>query len=143
MEKIPQIIPEEIHLIKIEVVQNKIDVSAFKKAQKPNLGMGHKMLHNLKDQRVKFELIFSFKDSNEQEILLVQIDFHFHIENMVNFYKLNEENMPVFFAPMVATLLGICLSTARGILFEKLESNGISNIIIPVISPQKLMSGTH
>lgn len=143
MEKAPQIIAEEIHLLKIEVVQNKLDVSGFKKAQKPALGLGYKFMHNLKDERVKLELIFSFKDSKEQEILFVQIDFHFHIEKMDNFYQLKEENKPIFLAAMIATLLGICLSTARGIIFEKLESNGIKNIIIPVISPQKLLTQPH
>lgn len=139
METAPQIIAEEIHLLKIEVVQNKIDVSGFKNTQKPSLGLSHKLMHNLKDARVKLELIFSFKDSKENEILFVQIDFHFHIEKMDNFYELKEENKPIFFAPMIATLLGICLSTARGILFEKLESNGIRNVIIPIVSPHKLL----
>ena len=143
MKKIPQIIAEEIHLLKIEVVQNKIDVSGFKNTHKPNLGLSHKLMHNLKDERVKLELVFSFKDNKENEILFVQIDFHFHIEKMGNFYKLKEENKPIFFSPMIATLLGICFSTARGILFEKLESNGIQNIIVPVISPQKLLTNFH
>ena len=41
---------------------------------------------------------------------------------------------------MIATLLGISLSTARGIIYEKLESNGIPNVIIPVVSPQLMMT---
>jgi hypothetical protein len=139
MEKTPQIIAEEIHLLKIDVVQNRIDASSFKKVAKPTLGIGHKLMHNLKDERVKFELVFSFKDSKENELLFVQIDFHFHIEKMNQFYQLKEENKPIFSALMIATLLGISLSTARGIIFEKLESNGISNVIIPVVSPQKLL----
>jgi hypothetical protein len=143
MEKAPQIIAEEIHLLKIDIVQNKIDVSGFKKTPKPNLGIGHKFMHNLKDERVKFEMVFSFKNNKEQEILFVQIDFHYHIEKMDNFYKINNENKPIFYGLMIATLLGICLSTARGILYEKLESNGIKNIIIPVVSPQKLLTNSH
>ena len=70
-----------------DVVQNKIDVSEFKKTQKPTLGLIHKLLHNLIDERVKLELTFSFKNNKEQEILFVQIDFHFHIENFYDFIK--------------------------------------------------------
>ncbi len=95
-------------------------------------------MHNLQDERLKLELEFSFKDNKNQEILLIQIDFHFYIEKMANFYKLIEDK-PLFFPPMTATLLGVSFSTARGIIFEKLESNGIANIIIPVISPQQLL----
>jgi len=58
---------------------------------------------------------------------------------MENFYQLKEGDKPTFSDPMLITLLGIGLSTARGILFEKLENNGIKNIIIPVFSPQKLL----
>ncbi len=140
MEKQPTIIPENIHLQKIEVVQTKIDISGFNTSNQFKLGIGHKMMHNLKDERVKIELVFSFKDNKEQEFVFFQIDFHFRVEQLDRFYELNENNAPVFHAPMVATLLGISVSTARGIIFEKLESNGARNVIIPVVSPQKMLA---
>jgi hypothetical protein len=140
MEKHPTIIPEEIHLQKIDVVQTKIDANGFKKSEQYKLGIGHKMLHNLKEERVKIELVFSFKDRGGKEFVFFQIDFHFRIEHLKNFYRQGKNNTPVFFGQMVATLVGICVSTARGILFEKLESNGAKNVIIPVVSPQKMLS---
>ena len=70
----------------------------------------------------------------------MRLAFHFKIENLNNFYQKDENDMPVFNGNFVATLLGISISTARGILFEKLSGNGINNIIIPVMSPQKLLS---
>lgn len=139
MEKQPTIIPEEMHLFKVEVVKSSLNVEAFQKNPNYTLGVGHKMMHNLKDERVKLELAFSFQDDNKVELALFQIDFHFKIEKMETFYTINEENKPVFFGPLVATLLGICISTARGIIFEKCNSNGIPNLLIPIVSPQKML----
>ena len=134
-----KIVAEEIHLLKIDIVHNKMDVTAFKKANKPNIGIGHKVMHNLKDERIKIELAVAFTDHKEQELMGMQIDFHFHIENLENFYELKEQNNPTFFGWMIATLLGIAVSTSRGILYEKFQSNDIHNVLIPVISPQSLL----
>lgn len=133
------IIAEHIHLLTMEVTQQKIDAQAFKKQKQHQLNVGHKVLHNLKDERIKMELAFSFEDSNKNQLLYFQIDYHYHIEHLIDFYQLNQENTPIFFGPLIATLLGISLSTARGIIFEKLQIAGVGNIIIPVVSPQKMM----
>lgn len=140
MDSKPVIIPEEIHLFKVDVVKASINTEAFKKSPNHQLGVGHKMMHNLKDERVKFELAFSFEDDNKIELIHFQIDFHFKIEKMKRFYTINEEKKPVFFGPLVTTLLGICISTARGIIFEQCKSNGILNLLIPIVSPQKMLS---
>jgi hypothetical protein len=39
----------------------------------------------------------------------------------------------------IATLIGLCFSTARGIIFEKLNNSGIPNILLPVVSPQEML----
>ncbi len=134
------IIPEDIHLLAMEVVQQKIDAHAFKKQKQHKLNVGHKVLHNLKDERVKMELAFSFVDANKVQLLFFQIDFHFKVEQLSNFYQLKEENQPVFHAPLIATLLGISLSTARGVIYEKLQNAGVGNVIIPIVSPQKMLA---
>jgi len=142
MEKPPKIVPEEIHLLKIDVIEKEMDVEAFKQTQSPKLNIAHKRMYNLKDERAKIELLFSFKNQKDEPLMLLQTDYHFHIEKMQQFYELKEEQ-PVFFAPLIATILGIAISTSRGILFEKLENQGIHNILIPILSPQKLLTESH
>lgn len=139
MEKQPKIIAEEIHLLKIVVVANTIDVVAFKEAKAPRLEIAHKLMHNLQDEMLKIELIFAFKNRKEEQLMLLQTDYHFRIEKLETFYKLKEEQ-PTFFAPLIATILGISISTSRGIVFEKLENNSIRNFIVPVISPQNILT---
>jgi len=135
------IIPEDIHLQAIDVVQQKIDVKAFKSKKQHQLNVGHKMMHSLDDERIKMELVFAFNATGiEEPLLFFQIDFHFHVEHLSNFYQLNAEKLPVFWIQLVATLLGISLSTGRGIIFEKLQNAGLANVIIPVVSPHKLLN---
>lgn len=140
MDKKPQIIAEEIHLLKIETLKQKIDAIAFEKQPKRELTVGHKMMHNLDDERIKMEINLSVNGTNDKDTLLFfQIDFHFQVEHLDNFYQLNDEKLPIFWDMFEATLLGISFSTARGILFEKLQNAGLSNIIIPIVSPKKML----
>jgi hypothetical protein len=139
MDKKPIIIPEEIHLFKVDVIKSNIDAEAFNETKNHSLSVAHKMMHNLTDERVKLELAFSFKNENKVELLHFQLDFHFKIEKLDKFYTINEQQKPIFSGLLIATLLGICLSTSRGIIFEKCNNNGIPNILIPVVSPQKML----
>jgi hypothetical protein len=143
MEKqLVPIVVKDIHLLRVEVVQQKMDLVAFKKHKQHQLNVGHKLLHNLDDEGIKLEFAFSFDNSPKESLLYFQIDFHFHIEKLSNFYELKEENKPIFSGHFIATLIGICFSTARGIILEKLNNAGISNFILPVVSPQEMLTNT-
>lgn len=139
-KKVAPIVVKDIHLLQVEVTEQKLNVKAFKEEKEHKLNVGHKLLQNLKDERIKFEFVFSFKNGGEEPLLFFQIDFHFHIANLSNFYDLKTENHPVFSGHLVATLIGICFSTARGIILEKLNNAGIKNILLPIVSPQEMLS---
>jgi hypothetical protein len=142
-KKTATIVVQNIHLLRVEVMQQKLNVIAFKKLKQHHLNVGHKMAHNLKDERIKLELVFSFDNSQKISLLFFQIDFHFHVNHLSDFYQLKEETQPVFSGHFIATLLGISFSTARGIILEKLNNAGIPNIILPVVSPQEMLTKTN
>jgi len=133
------IIAEKIHLIKLDVVQQKIDNVSFKKTKEHQLKIGHKFMYNIDDERTKIELYFSFEDNKGKQLLLFQIDSHYQIGDLNNYYEIGKNKEPVFEMLFIATLLGISLSTSRGIIFEKLQNSGIENVIIPVVDPQKIL----
>lgn len=138
-KKQTSIIAKHIQLLKLDVVKQKVDATAYNKAKEPKLQLGHRMLHNLKDERIKMELVFSFESDNNNEVIHFQFDFHFHIEQLSEHYELNEDKHPIFSGQLVATLIGICYSTARGVIFEKLKNAGVNDVLVPVIAPQDLM----
>lgn len=139
----PPIVAEKIHLQRIDVVQNRLDMALFKACKKPAITLGHKLMHNLAENRIKLDLMFSFRDPKEEELWLLQLDFHFLVDNLADFYKLDEKQQPIFFGPAIGTFLAIAVSTSRGIIFEKLESTGLKGVIIPVLDPHKLLHNSQ
>ena len=139
-KKLAPIIVNDIQLLLVEVTEQKLDVKAFKEEKQHKLNVGHKLAHNLEDERLKLELVFSFNNEADKTLLFFQIDFHFHISKLANFYELKADNPPVFSGHFVATLIGICFSTARGIILEKLNNAGIKNILLPIVSPQEMLT---
>ncbi len=49
------------------------------------------------------------------------------------------DDKPIFNGLFISTLLGISLSISRGIIFEQFGRKGISNVLLPVVSPQKIL----
>jgi len=144
MEKKPAtILVKDIHLLHVEVVQQKLDLIAFKKNKQHQLNVGHKLMHDLKNERIKFEFMFSFDNSNKESLLLFQIDFHFQINRLFEYYETGGDKKPLFSDHLIAALIGICFSTARGIILEKLNNAGIPQVILPVVSPQDLLATTR
>ena len=141
-KKLAPIVVKDLHLLHVEVTEQKLDVKAFNEEKQHQLNVGHKLAHNLEDERIKLDFVFSFNNQAEESLLFFKIDFHFHISQLTNFYELKDENHPVFNGHFVATLIGICFSTARGIILEKLNNAGIKNILLPIVSPQEMLSHT-
>lgn len=137
------IIAKHIHLLKLDVVKQKLDATAYNKAKEPKLQLGHRLLHNLKDERIKMEFVFSFENDKGNEVIHFQFDFHFQIEQLSDHYELTDEKKPIFSGQLVATLIGICYSTARGVIYEKLKNAGVNDQLIPVIAPQDLMQSNR
>lgn len=143
MRKEALIIAEEIELFHIDILKSEIKEAG--KISKPdyNLEVAHKTSHNLKDERVRIKLLIVL--SNKQKEIGVneasfEIDFHYKIQNLDKFYTINEDRkMPIFASNLVATLLGISFSTVRGILFERLASTNFKGVILPIVSPGKML----
>jgi hypothetical protein len=118
MSNTPKIIPEDITLLHINILEHQIG------QPKKNLyiGVAHNVMHNLKEEKVKLNLKINLEtckgDSKKCPFAHFDIDFHYHINNLENFYSLNDKQQPTFNAMMIATLLGISFSTARGIIYE-------------------------
>lgn len=140
MEKKPVIDAEKIHLQFIEVQVFDIHTQAFKNSEKYQLAIGHRLLHNLEDKRLKIDLTCTIRGVEENEILRMDVAYHFEVEDLSDFYTTNEKGFPRFNGSLIATILGVSVSTLRGMLYERLASQGIANVIIPVVSPMKMLA---
>lgn len=140
MVKEVKIVPGEINLFHIDIVESSVEVPE-KSIRELNINVAHTTMHNLKDQRMKIGLHINLgtKDNPDGGKASFILDFHFQIKNLNNFYELKEDNHPVFSGLLIAALLGLSFSTARGIIFEKLSNTNLQSIILPVVDPKDML----
>ncbi|CAA0200522.1 hypothetical protein R5N98_08810 [Tenacibaculum maritimum] len=136
------IIPEKIKLFNIEVVNTYINDDTIDDNLNLEFSIAHNTKHNLKDERVKIELFINLL-SQEDIGIKFHIDFHFVIKDLSDQYKLNEVNAPVFSYQFIATLLGISFSTARGLIFQQLQDTNFKGMILPVVSPYRMLASRN
>ncbi len=133
------IIPEKIKLFNIEVVDTYICDDIINDNLNLEFSVAQNTKHNLKDERIKIELFINLL-SQEEIGVKFNIDFYFVIKDLSEQYKLNESNVPVFSHQFIATLLGISFSTARGLIFQQLQNTNFKEMILPVVSPYKMLT---
>ena len=136
------IIPDKIKLFHIDVVSKYINDNTIDENLNLEFSVAHNTKHNLKDERVKIELFINL--TSHQEIgVKFNIDFYFIITDLIDHYKLNKNKIPIFSGQFIATLLGISFSTARGLVFQQLQDTKFKGMILPIISPFKMLSSQN
>lgn len=85
-------------------------------------------------------VMYLHKDStDETNIGTIKTSFIFHIHNMKDLLSGERVNIP---KELMGTFVNIAYATTRGILFEKSASSSIGNVILPLVSPVKLLEKT-
>jgi len=136
------IIPEKIKLFNIDIIEASINDDVVEDNLNFEFSVAHNTQHNLKDERVKIELYIKVL-SKEGTGIKYHIDFHYHIEDLINHYKLNDKKQPIFSGQFIATLLGISFSTARGVIFQQLQKTSLKALVLPVVSPSKILASRN
>tara|TARA_R110000868_G_scaffold99603_2_gene274056 strand:+ start:413 stop:847 length:435 start_codon:yes stop_codon:yes gene_type:complete len=137
-----KIIPENINLFYIKVNESNINDSDKIQSLNFNVNVAHNIQNNLTDERIKVELILDIKstDLKNQFSANFNIEFHYKIIDLKDFYSLSTEDKgPVFSGVFMSTLIGISFSTARGMIYERLSKTNMRNVILPVIAPSKIL----
>lgn len=80
---------------------------------------------------------FLLKEKEDKvQILHSDIELEFHIEDFKeNFEKLDKKHQ----LEIIALLLGITISTARGIIHSNTKGHLINKLILPIINPTSLL----
>lgn len=139
-----KIIPENINLFHLNIVESRIIDAIQKKESVYQVNVAHTTMHNLEDERLKIglliDIINDITDNKGITNAHFNIDFHYKIKDLKTFYTLDENSTPIFSGLLIATLLGISFSTARGLIYERLSATNLSGIILPVVSPSKILA---
>jgi len=135
---------EKIHLFHINLIESAIKDLPQRGEIPFTINVANKTMHNLEEERIKIGLYIELKaenqnNSNPNAYFNIDIDFHFEIKGLKKYYKLDENNNPVFYGLLISTLLGLSFSTARGIIYERLSNTNMQGTILPVVSAQKML----
>lgn len=139
MENSNQIIPEKIHLIQIKWIKEDTIIMQDKLSKNPvyNFTIAHNMMHNLEKEIVKIRLFLDMNGAIDGKEINqggdYEVDFLFQIDDLKTHFQIIEDK-PVFNGIFVATLLGICYSTIRGMLFSIWKDTILNGVILPIIS---------
>lgn len=140
-----QIIPEKIHLNQIKWIKEDTIIMQDKLSKNPvyNFSVSYNMMHNLEKEIGKIRLFVDMKGAIDGKEINqggnYEVDFLFQIDDLKNHYQIMNEK-PVFNGIFVATLLGICYSTIRGMLFSTWNDTILNSVILPVISVPELLN---
>ena len=104
-----------------------------------SLKIGHNIAHNIEEGKIKVELSIKIENENKIDFASFEISCFFLIENSSN-YLIEIEDQKNFHIQLLITLISISYSTARGIIYQKLQDTDFNNIILPIVSPIKLIS---
>lgn len=120
-------------------IKSESNISIVESSQEIQLGVSNHFFHNLEESNIKINLDIHLKSKDEKSFANFEFEFFFHINNMEEYYQLENEE-PIFAGSLVTTLLSVSYSTSRGIIFEKLKNTRWSENILPIISPIKLLN---
>jgi len=90
---------------------------------------------------VVIDLFYLIKDKNNKKVELVKLSFitEFFIENLKEVFTVRTNNDFDMDEKFESTLVGLAISTGRGILFEKTTGTVFNNFIFPVVNPMELI----
>lgn len=143
--------PDKIHLDGLRILKSSFEVMAdavdeVKVAEIVKFGYKTESAFNYDENyhRLRLYLKVEGRDHTEEKLICTGeyvIEFHYLIENLSDFMTENKEVSGGYTisAELGATISGISYSTTRGIIFERTQATGFSGILLPVISPMKLL----
>lgn len=139
--------PEKIEIVDFKIIKGQIN-SPFDFEE--NEVKGH-------DFNINFELGFSIPDKlikadfsvsvetksnkpNTQEAVgAFSFAYVFHVDNIEELTKLEEDNTITINSSLGNAIAAITYSTTRGILMTRFQGTALSDFILPVINPNKLI----
>ncbi len=144
----PAIIPEQIHMLKVNLIKGNLDseegfLANPVEPEGLEVNISNQFRFDLEEKRVLIRLTVNISGLNADKKPLgitaaYALDFFFVVDNMTDF--ITQENKDVKVADILgATLLGISISTARGILLERTHGTFFDGFMLPVVDPMKLL----
>lgn len=139
--------PEKIEIVDFKIIKGQIN-SPFdfeeNKVQGHDFNINFELGFNIPDKLIKADFSVSVetksnKPNAEEAVGAFSFAYVFHVDNIEELTKLEEDNTITINSSLGNAIAAITYSTTRGILMTRFQGTALSNFILPVINPNKLI----
>jgi hypothetical protein len=139
--------PDKIEIVDFKIIKGQIN-SPFDfendKVKSHIFNLNFELGFNIPDKLIKVEFSVNIetkseKEDGEEAIGAFSFVYVFHIENIEDLTKVEDDETVAVHPILGNTLASITYSTSRGILMTRFQGTALSNFILPVIDPNKLL----
>lgn len=104
-------------------------------------GIGLNININLDEELITLRLLVNYTLTNNEIVTSLESEIVFHIINLRNAVKQDEDKKRVNIVDdLMATLLGVSIGTARGILSTKTRGSQMAKFPLPIINAKDVIS---
>lgn len=141
--------PEKLSIRKIDVVSfelrnslgiNSIDIEGYeiKTEQEAQIGFNNEI--KAAKVSITYHIIPSKDNVRDASIgARITINFYISIENYDELVIIKKDGELEVDNHLYVNLIAVCFSTGRGLIYARLHSTHLENIILPIIDPKKLI----
>lgn len=139
--------PDKIEIVDFKIIKGQIN-SPFDfevdKVKGHTFNVNFELGFNIPDKLIKADFSVnvetkSVKEEIEEAIGAFSFVYVFHVDNIEELTKLEKDNTVTLHPALGNALASITYSTSRGILMTRFQGTALSNFILPVINPNKLL----
>lgn len=85
--------------------------------------------------------IYLERNDDTSDFAEFKFEFYYKVHDLEDHYEVRE-GVHILSAQVAIPLVGVSISTARGIIFEKLHNTNWKNVFIPIVSPKKVLENS-
>lgn len=147
-EKIINVVPEEIHLVQVNVIKSNINAEE-RYIDDPidpdgmTIELGKEIAYNFEEGGARYRLYFKFEGLSKDDNLIglngdIGIEFHFVIDEFDKHVKRTKKGNELSL-DLCASMMAIAYSTSRGIILERTQNTFFKGVILPVVDSTKFL----
>lgn len=137
---------DKINLVNVKILKSNIEAGSSFVKDAPcerSLLFAHDSGVNIDDKNILINLNIKidFKGTTEEQSAKgeFRIQYLFNVENLDELMQISDSEAPNISGELAATLMGIAYSTSRGIILTSTENSVLGGILLPVVSPVKIL----
>ncbi|GGD17659.1 hypothetical protein [Flavobacterium orientale] len=139
--------PEKIEIVDFKIIKGQINSPFEFDVTQVNghlFNVNFELGFNVPDKLIKADFSVnvetkSLKEDTEEAIGAFSFVYVFHVENIEELAKVEQDNTVTVSPALGNALASITYSTTRGILMTRFQGTALSGFILPVINPNKLI----